>query len=89
MHRVVLTEHAQFEIARRGLSEDVVKSVALKPEQVVSSSSGRQVRQSRVQESADTLLLRVVVVEEEETLTVITAYKTSKLAKYWQAEPES
>ncbi len=90
MRRVILTEHAQFEMARRGLSEDVVRRIALDPEQVVSSSLGRQVRQSRVQESADTrlLLVRVVVVEGKGILTVITAYRTSKIAKYWQAEPE-
>jgi hypothetical protein len=34
------------------------------------------------------MLLRVVTVEEEGSVTVITAYRTSKVAKYWQSERE-
>ena len=58
------------------------------PAQVLSSSSGRQVRQSLIQESPDSrpMLVRVVVIEEGDTLVVITAYRTSRIAKYWQAE---
>jgi len=88
MPEVLISDHARMEITRRDLSEDLVRRVAMDPAQVLSSSSGRQVRQSLIQESPDSrpMLVRVVVIEEGDTLVVITAYRTSRIAKYWQAE---
>lgn len=75
-------------MGRRGIAEETVRQVALHPEQVVSSASGREVRQSRVEdpELGRTMLLRVVAEVRAGALFVVTAYRTSKVEKYWQAE---
>jgi len=75
---------------RRQIPEALVRQVVVAPEQVVSSEKGRTVYQSRVQDAVleAVVLLRVVVEEQPEELLVITAYKTSKIAKYWQSEAE-
>jgi len=51
------------------------------------SRPGRWIRQSRLQfEDGKMYLLRVVVAEEEQPPVIITAYRTSKIEKYWSAE---
>ncbi len=50
--RVVITDHARFQLRRRQIEEDAVRQVALTPEHVV------------------------------------TAYRTSKIDKYWLCEVE-
>ncbi len=47
------------------------------------SIKGRQVYQSKIG-PAGHVLLRVVVKEEAHAYQVVTAYKTTKVAKYWR-----
>ena len=90
MRSVVISDHARFEMDRRRVREEDVRKVALSPEQVVSSRKGRMVHQSRVTDpvSRSAMLLRVVVEERAGALFVVTAYRTSKVDKYWQPEAE-
>lgn len=90
MKRVVLTDHARFEMERRGIPEDTVYRVAAAPEQVVPAPRGRMIYQSRLSRSQGgrPLLVRAVVEERGDTLTVVTVYASSKIAKYWQPEAE-
>lgn len=76
---------------RRGIGEGMVREVALSPQQVVSSEKGREVRQSQVDdpEGGTKVLLRVVVEKRRGTLFVVTAYRTSKIGKYWEPEGKS
>jgi hypothetical protein len=53
------------------------------PGQVVPSVKGRQIYQGLIGR-AGRLLLRVVVREDAQAYHVVTAYKTSKIAKYWR-----
>jgi hypothetical protein len=57
-------------------------------EQVVSCGKGREIRQSRIDDPVEgkTMLLRAVVEQRQGPLFVVTAYKTSKIEKYWQTE---
>jgi hypothetical protein len=57
---------------------------------VVSSERGRLIHQSLVGEphSGRQMLLRVVIEVDEDRLFVVTAYKTSKIEKYWRSEIE-
>jgi hypothetical protein len=82
---VVLTDHAKFELGRRQLSEETVISVAQEPEQVMRLQKGRKICQSKYYDSqADKeMLLRVVCEERLDLLLVVTAYRTSKIDKYW------
>lgn len=59
-----------------------VTSVVRNPGQTVPSKKGREVRQS-LAGVRGRLLLRVVVRETNVAYHVVTAYKTSKVSKYW------
>ena len=85
---IVISDHAQFEIVRRQLSEEVVRSVAQNPEQVVRLKKGRKVCQSKYHDSVQgrEMLLRVICEERHNLLFVVTAYRTSKIDKYWEKE---
>ncbi len=85
---VVISDHARFEIVRRQLSEEAVRSVAENPQQVVKLRKERKVCQSKYYDSTEgrEMLLRVICEERSNVLFVITAYRTSKIDKYWTKE---
>lgn len=59
------------------------------PEQrlVDDSGTGRSIHQSRLRfEDEKIYLLRVVVDEDEHPPVIVTAYRTSKIEKYWSAK---
>jgi hypothetical protein len=84
---VEIGEHALRQAERRGLDEATLMRVAEHPEQVVAVGPGREVRQSRVRFPPDDTpyLVRVIVDTTGACIRVITAYRTSKIAKYWRA----
>ena len=84
-----LSRHAEWEMTRRGIPLALVQAVMDHPEQrlVDESRAGRWIRQSRLRfEDGKMYLLRVVVAEDEQPPVIITAYRTSKIEKYWRAE---
>jgi Domain of unknown function (DUF4258) len=84
-----LSRHAEWEMARRGIPPELVQAVMDQPEQrlVDESRADRWIYQSRLRfEDGKMYLLRVVVDEDEEPPLIITAYRTSKIEKYWSAE---
>lgn len=83
-----LTNHARFEMERRGISETEVARVLSTPEQTDLVRPGRAVYQSRMafREPAKTYLLRVLVDIDRDPAEVVTAYRTSKVEKYWMSE---
>lgn len=89
MRNYVIIEHAAFEMRRRRLSEEVVRGVLASPEQQWEVRPGRIVLQSRVAlgAPAKTYLVRVVVDVDRDPAEVVTAYRTSKLSKYWRNPP--
>ncbi len=82
-----ITAHAAQEIARRGIGEDVVRKVLTAPEQRARVRAGRDVLQSRVHQSGKEYLVRVFVDVDRSPAEVVTAYRTTKIAKYWRKEP--
>jgi uncharacterized protein DUF4258 len=82
----VLTDHAQFEMERRGISEEEVSSVLRAPEQMEEQRPGRCIYQKRVAGPTEekTYLLRVFVDVDRDTPEVVSAYRTSKVGKYWR-----
>lgn len=89
MENCIITPHARFEIARRGLTEEVVRSVLASPEQREEIRPGRVVLQSRVEMGMPpkAYLLRVFVDEDRDPPEVVTAYRTSKISKYRRMSP--
>ena len=83
---LVLTPHAMFELQRRGLDETIVRQVLAAPEQREALRPGREVLQSRVEIKGKRYLVRVFVDVDPSPAEVVTAYRTSKIEKYWRSE---
>ena len=84
----VITPHAVFEMARRGISEEMVRSVLATPEQQLDVRPGRVVFQSRISTGAPvrTYLVRVFVDVDRRPAEVVTVYRTRKVSRYWREE---
>jgi hypothetical protein len=63
----------------------LLNGVLRNPEQVVELRPGRVILQSRVQIGANSQLVRVFVDIDMTPAQVVTAYRTSKISKYWRA----
>lgn len=85
---VIISDHAQFEILHRELSEEFIISVIRNPEQIIRLEKERRIYQSIYYDSITKkkMILRVICEERNNQLIVITAYKTSKIDKYWAEE---
>lgn len=81
-----LTDHALFEMGRRQITETEIATVLRAPEQVELARPGRAVYQSRLEygEARDLYLLRVFVDLGRQPAAVVSAYRTSKIRKYWR-----
>ncbi|TXF10371.1 DUF4258 domain-containing protein [Pelomicrobium methylotrophicum] len=82
----VFTAHATTEMARRGLDEELIREVLAQPEQRLPVRPGRDVLQSRREMEGVTYLIRVFVDVDRSPPEVVTAYRTSKVDKYWRKE---
>jgi hypothetical protein len=81
----ILSNHAQTEIERRGISISLVESVLANPQQIVSEKEGRKAYQSQVDFGGGRrFLLRVIVADDVQPMVVITVYRTSRIEKYWR-----
>ena len=78
-----ISGHARFELKRRGISHVLAVATIRAPGQIVPSVNGRKVYQSLIGRTGR-LLLRVIVKEDKSAYYVVTAYKTTKIAKYWR-----
>jgi hypothetical protein len=83
LERFLFSDHARFEMKRRDILEDEVASVVRYPEQREEQRAGRCVYQSRVPADGG-YLLRVFVDVDREPPEIVTAYRTSKIEKYWR-----
>ena len=89
--RYVFTDHARFQMNRRGISEELAHSVLRAAEQTVEVRPGRIVLQSKttMQISGLEYLVRVFVDVDRDPAEVVTVYRTSKIEKYWRRNRES
>ena len=75
-------------MARRQLSEVEVRSVVNKPDQMIELRPGRVLAQSICEMGPPALrrvyLVRVVVDITDDAVDVVTAYRTSEIARYWR-----
>ncbi|MGH7870701.1 MAG: DUF4258 domain-containing protein [Candidatus Binatia bacterium] len=83
----ILTDHAVQELRRRGLGKHDIDAVLKNPGQRLDLRPGRVVLQSQTQEGGTEYLLRVFVDIDRSPAEVVTAYRTSKVAKYWRDQP--
>ena len=83
-----LSRHAEWERARRSIPLALVQTVNA-PEQRLrdEARAGAWIYPSRLRfKDGKMYLLRVVVAEEHMPPVIVTAYRTSKIEKYWSAE---
>ena len=83
-----MTPHAILQMKRRDISEELVMNILASPEQVLEVRPGRNVFQSRVRigDAAETCLVRVFVDVDRTPPEIVTAYRTSKISRYWRKE---
>ena len=71
-------------MVRRGIPRELVEKTLAEPQQVVIAYGGREAYQSQLDFGGKTYLLRVIVSEEGDSITVVTVYRTSRISKYWR-----
>ncbi len=77
--------HAIEELSRRDISLDIADKVLRHPEQIVLERTPRKAYQSRVDfGDGKVFLVRLIVDETADPAVVITAYRTSKIHRYWR-----
>ena len=88
MEKIVFTDHALFEMKRRGLPREIIEKIITEPEQQWEVRKGRMVLQSRIPfgDTAEIYLVRVFMDIDRNPPEIVTAYKTSKIEKYWRGE---
>ena len=80
-----LSRHAKEEMQRRAIPLALLESVLQNPQQVVAERSGKKAYQSQLDfGGGEILLLRAIVDDTVDPPSVITAYRTSKISKYWR-----
>ena len=84
MDNYVVTEHALFQMQRRGISESDFRSVIKKPERSEEVRPGRMVLQSKIASGKPqkSYLVRVIIDFDKSIPEVVTACRTSKIDKY-------
>jgi hypothetical protein len=84
----ILTAHARWELSRRGLSETTIHAIRSAPEQRSEVRPGRVVLQSKIEvdHPKKTVLVRIFVDVDRHPAEVVTAYRTSKIVKYWRED---
>jgi hypothetical protein len=77
--------HALEQIAERKLSRELVEQVLAAPQQILEEGR-RRIAQSRYTDpgTGKEYLLRVLYEDRGAIKVVVTAYRTSKVAKYWR-----
>ena len=84
MKRILWTKHAQKNLEEREIELSEVERTVTVPEFIVPDPPGRQIMMRRYYDKLlrREMLLRVVTIEAEATITVITVYKTSQIRRY-------
>ena len=84
MMEISITDHALENINQREISIDLIFDVIETPKYKIKQSDNRYILMEVYFDNllAEEMLIRVVVEETQTGVTVITAYKTSKLNKY-------
>jgi hypothetical protein len=82
--RYRLSIHAQEEIERRSIPVTLLEAVLEKPDQVVPERGIVRAYQSKCRIGGKMFLVRVVVDDSVDPMVVVTAYRTTKIDKYWE-----
>jgi hypothetical protein len=81
----VFSKHVLEELDERKIARELVERVLQSPQQKVPEVENVTCYQSRIDMNGKEYLLRVMVNETIKPPKVVTAYRTSKVTKYWRA----
>jgi len=81
--KIYFTMHAEKQLKERNISKEAVLKTVLSPGQVIPQEEGILLFQSVYYEGNKKYLLRVAAKLQADTWLIITAYRTSKVQKYW------
>ena len=84
--KIIFTEHAMFQMQRRKIRKEDVESLIKSSYQKIRTKEGKTIFQNKYFDKIvkKEMLLRVIGEETGEGFIVITAYKISKIEKYWK-----
>jgi hypothetical protein len=81
-----LSRHAEWELSRRQISRAPLESALANPEQRLQQPNGTEIRQSRSILGMGNAVTESDSIIGEGSHLVVTAYRTSKVDKYWRPE---
>ncbi len=79
------SDHAKFEMKRRGLSETQIQEVYEYPQQKIKLANDREIWQNKLQMDGEDYIVRIVM-ELKPQLMIVTVYRSSKIKKYWRVD---
>jgi len=79
---------AEKKLKKRGIKKEWVDDAVFNPTQIVEGYGGRKVAHKIMDVSGKEYLLRVIYEETEKMYTIITAYLTSQVSRYWKEQKE-
>ena len=83
--RFRLSKHAEQELRLRSIPRNYLDQVLAHPQQVVVEYGGRKAYQSKIDFGGGKIfLLRVIVDDRADPAVVVTAYRTTRIDKYWR-----
>lgn len=86
MKKVEIIPIAQLKAQRRGIQKEQIEDAVINPTQVVDGYGDRKVAHRKFFRDDKEYLLRVVYEETQDGYTVVTAYITSQINRYWKEE---
>tara|TARA_B100000315_G_scaffold194581_1_gene185298 strand:+ start:119 stop:382 length:264 start_codon:yes stop_codon:yes gene_type:complete len=86
LKKVEIIPIAQRKARKRRIKEEWILETVSTPSQVVEGYGGRKFAQSIKRIRGKEYLLRVVYEETEVLITIVTAYISSQISRYWQEE---
>ena len=75
---------AERKLAKRGIKREWIVDILKNPSQVVEGYGGRRVAHRKILILGKEYLLRIIYEETENVYTIVTAYLTSQVGRYWK-----
>ena len=82
--KFILLRHLKEQAKEREIDIKIIEAALSNPEQIVPKPTGLKVAQNKFFDKNKEYVIRVVFREEKDLRVEITAYKTSKIKKYWR-----
>lgn len=82
--KIELIPIAEKKLEKRGIKRELIEDAVLNPTQVVEGYGNRTVAHKIILISGKEYLLRVIYEETEKVYTIVTAYLTSQVSRYWK-----